>query len=275
MTLPVNDEYVFIFAHPDDDSFIAGTMHMLVRAGAGVHAIWLTSGDFLGQGSFRERELRNAGQCLGLPDDAIHLLRIPDLGLIKNLDTAADRVAEIFKRVQPDTVFSTAYEGGHPDHDSANFIAYEALRRAGRNARIMEFPLYNGAGKAIHWWWKINAFPDGYPETRYNPLTEEALECKYRLMRIYWSQFAYMIPARLACSRTKMLTRGEPYRVCPPDRDHTAPPHPGTINYHRWFNAFMRIKFKDFAEAVREAQKPPLRQQENLQKESTVASNNK
>ncbi len=164
MNLDAHKRYLFLFAHPDDDTFIAGTMKCLIQARAEVHGVWLTSGDYFGKGELREKELANATALLGLPGAQVHLFRFPDLGLIRMLDEAADRVAEVIDKLAPDTIFSTAYEGGHPDHDSANFLAYEGCFRAGRDAELFEFPLYNATGKASRWWWRINGFPPGGPE---------------------------------------------------------------------------------------------------------------
>jgi hypothetical protein len=47
-----------------------------------------------------------------------------------------------------------------------------------------------------------------------------------------------------------MIKKGEPYRPCPQERDHTMRPHHGDLNYERWFNSFMKIKFDDYAGAV-------------------------
>ena len=126
--------------------------------------MWLTSGDYFGKGDAREKELAHATALLGLPDSQVHLMRFPDLGLMRMLDEAADRIAELIDTLKPDAIFSTAYEGGHPDHDSVNFLAYEGCFRAEHHAELFEYPLYNAAGKAAHWWWRINAFPANGPE---------------------------------------------------------------------------------------------------------------
>ncbi|MGD9819812.1 MAG: hypothetical protein AB7V04_14120, partial [Desulfomonilaceae bacterium] len=86
---------------------------------------------------------------------------------------------------------------------------------------------------------------------QYLPLTIQEVAIKHRTMRIYSSQWMYMIPARLACSTKKMVSEGEPKRLCNPDTDHTVKPHSGKLNYERWFNAFMRIKFSNYQEAVK------------------------
>lgn len=250
MTRDKNKTYLFLFAHPDDDAFICGTMKMLLDRGANVHAAWLTSGDFFGQGKRRESELAVATSCLGMEASRVHLLRVPDLKVVPEMERAADLVTDLMDLVRPDVIFVDAYEGGHPDHDSANFLAYEARYRTGIAADLLEFPLYNGSGPAHHWWWRINRFPPGGPEVLHSPLDEPAIACKYRIMKEYSSQWMYMIPARIASPRSRLLHEGEPYRKCPDDRDHTLRPHPGTINYERWFNFFMKISFEDFRDAV-------------------------
>ena len=243
--------YLFLFAHPDDDALICGTMKMLLDRGAEVHAAWLTSGDFFGQGDKRESELDRATSHLGLAQSRVHLLRFPDLGLVPELERAAEAVTDLMDRVRPQVVLANAFEGGHPDHDSVNFLAYEARARKNIDSELLEFPVYNGTGPVRHWRWRINRFPPGGPEVLYTPLDESAVECKYKIMKAYSSQWMYMVPARLASPRSRLLRQGEPYRRCPDDRDHTARPHPGTLNYERWFNYFIKISFEDFKEAVK------------------------
>jgi LmbE family N-acetylglucosaminyl deacetylase len=155
--------------------------------------------------------------------------------------------------VKPDNIYVTAFEGGHPDHDCANFVVFEARRRTGIAFNILEFPLYNGAGSALTWRWKINDFPNEDGMELKLPLTSREIAIRYRVMRTYSSQFLYMIPARLASSTVRMLKQGEPQRLCNNSRDHTVKPHPGKLNYERWFNMFMRIKFDDYRQAVEKA----------------------
>ncbi|MFH1116063.1 MAG: PIG-L deacetylase family protein, partial [Pseudomonadota bacterium] len=241
MMLDANASYLFLFAHPDDDAFICGTMKMLLQEGACVHAAWLTSGDYFGQGKLREAELAEAATVLGLESTNAHLLRQPDLGLVSGMPQAAESLTTLLATLNPEILFVTAFEGGHPDHDSANFLAYECCGRAGIRPRTYEFPLYNGSGPVRHWKWRINAFPPDGPEVLYRPLDDKAVDCKYRIMRTYSSQWMYMVPARLASPRSRLKERGEPYRACPPHRDHTVPPHSGLLNYERWFNFFIKI----------------------------------
>jgi len=258
LTFSDREKYLCLFAHPDDDVFIAGTMKLLLDQGADLHAAWLTSGDYFGLGSRRDRELTRAMAILGLDESRVHRLGFPDLGLLARLDEAAEKVAEMMDQVQPSVVVADAFEGGHPDHDCVNFLAFEGSFRAGIKAQIIEFPLYNGAG---HWYygrWKINSFPHGGPPVLYNRLTDAAVTCKHRMIRAYSSQWMFMFPARLASSRSRLTNLGEPYRICPADRDHTVPPHVGRVSYERPVNSFMKIKFTQFTTEVMLVRQRPL-----------------
>jgi len=242
-----DERFIFVFAHPDDDVFAAGLMKRLLSSGIETFGVWLTSGGYLGGQNRRESELRRSTSLLSLPQDHCAMLRFPDLGLIDSMDEASSKLSEIFRNYKPQNIFVTAFEGGHPDHDAANFIVYEARFRSQLNCRLFEFPLYNGSGPFLTWRWRINSFPPGGPETFFQPLTPSEIDCKRKMMKIYSSQWMYMIPAQLARSRAVLLRQGEPYRRCPDNRDHTLPPHPGKLNYERWFNFFMKIRFRHFS----------------------------
>lgn len=253
--LPTNAKYLFLFAHPDDDVLICGTMKMLIDRGAEVHGAWLGSSEFLGRERTRKAERAKAAKIMGLKKSRIHVLGIPEMRVLKDLKQAALKVTDLFTRLKPDIVFVPAYEGGHPHHDAVNFLAYEACRRTGLKPRLFEFPLYNATGPFYHWWWKINEFPPGGPPAFSIPLNRAAVNAKYKIMRTYSSQWMYMIPARLVSSRSRMLEVGEIYRPCPPGRDHTVPPHEGMLSYERWFNCFLDTTFEDFRKAVQQTRR--------------------
>eukprot|EP00531_Pseudo-nitzschia_arenysensis_P016601 CAMPEP_0116116186 /NCGR_PEP_ID=MMETSP0329-20121206/904_1 /TAXON_ID=697910 /ORGANISM="Pseudo-nitzschia arenysensis, Strain B593" /LENGTH=164 /DNA_ID=CAMNT_0003609665 /DNA_START=73 /DNA_END=564 /DNA_ORIENTATION=+ len=58
--------YVLVFAHPDDESmFFLPTVRWLVDQGQTVWFLCLTTGNYDGLGSIREKELEKAGALLG------------------------------------------------------------------------------------------------------------------------------------------------------------------------------------------------------------------
>lgn len=241
-------KYLFLFAHPDDDVFVAGTMRTLLDLGKQVHGVWVTSGEARKPAALREAELKAAMAIVGV--ESVHLLRLPNRGLLPMLGQAIDLVAQIMNGKTPDCVITTAYEGGHIDHDAVNFVAAKALEQCGSAARLFEFPLYNRNGPFYHWWWTINRFPAGCQDIRYVRLTEDAVQRKHAAMRAYASQRQDMIPFRLVLTKRRLLSQGEPYRPCPADRDFTIRPHEGRLNYEGWLNSPNTATFSDFRDAV-------------------------
>ena len=98
MALPSNEKYAFVFAHPDDDVMISGTMKMLIDKGAEVHGVWLGSGDFIEQGPIRRAELEKAAQILGLKKSRIHMLHLKDGRLVEDMEHGATLLADLFAK---------------------------------------------------------------------------------------------------------------------------------------------------------------------------------
>lgn len=247
---PMGRRYLFLFPHPDDDVFVAGMMHRLLRGGATMIGVWLTSGGAGGDAAVREREIDAAMDILGLPPDHRVLLRLPDMGLLGAMESGADLVSDLVARHRPHGVFVTGFEGGHVDHDAANFIAAEAVRRAGADTTLFEYPTYNASGTRRTRGLRINAFPPRSGDVRYARLDHDAWACKRAMIRAYASQAGVFVIERLGRSRAAMLRRGEPYRHFPATRDHRRPPLPGMVEYGRWFNPCAGISVADVAAAV-------------------------
>jgi LmbE family N-acetylglucosaminyl deacetylase len=241
---------LFIFAHPDDDVFISSAMRRAIESGEPMHAAWLTSGDARGRGEVRERELAQAMALLGLPASRLHLLRFPNRGLLPVLGEVVAAMAALLDRLDAGAVFTTAYEGGHIDHDVLNFAVAEADKRSGQGRVLYEFPLYNRTGAFYTLNWRINDFPpSGEPAMR-TDMTPELVRLKHSMMRAYTSQKQDMTLFRLCLTQRRLLRLGEPYRIFSSQRDYASRPHPGALNYERDRHA----RFEEFCEAVRQAQ---------------------
>ncbi len=247
---PAGRRFLFLFPHPDDDVFVAGLMQGLLRSGATITCVWLTSGGAGGDSSVREREIEAAMDILGLPSHDRVLLRLPDMGLLGAMGSGADLVAGLVAHHRPDGIFVTAFEGGHVDHDAANFIAAEAVRRADADTALFEFPTYNASGTTRAGGLRINAFPPRSPGVQHARLDHDAWVCKRAMIRAYASQAGVFVIDRLERGRTTMLRRGEPYRRFPATRDHRLPPLPGMTGYGQWFNPCAGISVADVAAAV-------------------------
>lgn len=141
---------LFVFAHPDDESFAAGgTMAKAHKQGHEVFLICVTSGCKGKSGEFqfnsreqlathREEELRTACTILGVTD--LILYRYPDGSLKEqNSDKLAERISQTIIALKPDVILSFPLDGvtGHPDHI--------AVSRAAEQAVILSEPYYSPA----------------------------------------------------------------------------------------------------------------------------------
>jgi len=239
LSLP-RGSWLFLFAHPDDDVLIAGTVFTLVERGDRVELAWLTDSSSLGGLVRRQAESRAAAHAMGVEQSQVHFRDFPSLAMVPRLRQDFPVMQALIEEVNPDYCMVVGFEAGHTDHDCVQFLA----ARTGRT--LYEYPLYNSAARGF----QVNRFPNGVCD--YQPLSREAVERKHITMKLYASQWPYMVCARLATPVGLMMSRGEPYRLCPSERDYALPPHGGTLNVDRIFNRFMRWRFADFARAVRD-----------------------
>ena len=136
---------LFIYAHPDDESFVSGTPMKLAAAGHTIALLTLTRGDaglWLGkdQGSWSKPELGAARAtewaaavaCIGFHWS--RLLRYPDGGLKDApADVITGDIVEAIRQVRPGVVCTFGPEGAgseHDDHRSASYFAARAFARA-------------------------------------------------------------------------------------------------------------------------------------------------
>ncbi|MVP00523.1 PIG-L deacetylase family protein [Paenibacillus lutrae] len=120
---------LFIFAHPDDESFACGgTMAKYADQGHAVHLVCATSGCKGKTGGytftcreevarFRESELQLAAGVLGLQE--VCFCRYPDGGLAEvDEDELASHIADLILKLQPQLIVTFPPDGvtGHPDH---------------------------------------------------------------------------------------------------------------------------------------------------------------
>ncbi len=228
--------WLFLFAHPDDDVLIAGTVWSLVERGDRVDLAWVTDSSSLGGLLRRQSESRGAANAMGVEQSRVHFRNFPSLAMVPRLAEDFVAMRELIEAVNPDYLMTVAFEAGHTDHDCVNFLA---MRAAGGRP-LFEYPLYNAGNGAF----QVNRFAGGTCD--WQALTPEGLARKRVAMGLYASQWPYMLVARLCTGRRAC----EPYRLCPPDRDYRRPPHSGTLNIDRIFNRFMGSSFADFARAV-------------------------
>ncbi len=144
-----------IGAHPDDIELgLGGSLARYVEKGKEVYALILSKGekgvrdekvegklvkekDEL-KGKMREDETRKALNLLGVKNENIKILGLPDGG-IKPCDDAIEKVYEHIMKVNPDVIYTHFFEDDHLDHISTSLITLHAGRRI-KNILFYESP---------------------------------------------------------------------------------------------------------------------------------------
>lgn len=164
----------------------------------------------------RWREARAAAARLGLPRHALHRLGATDMEAFRELARLETALTRLAAHLAPAVVWSPAYEGSHPDHDVAAFLA--ARLAAARRLPHREFALYS---------WRRGLAPLRFgsgPPGRIHRLPPALAAWKSELVAIYASQAPLL--HQFPCDH-------ERYRPAPA-YDFTRRPLPGPTLYERW-----------------------------------------
>jgi LmbE family N-acetylglucosaminyl deacetylase len=137
MSLDQLGTVLMVWAHPDDETYLAGGVSaLLTDAGQRVVCITATRGEAGGDGRVRTEELDQALDVLGVSEH--HWLDYPDGGCAEvDPDEAVPRIRSVVDAVQPDTVLTFGPDGitGHPDHQTMSAWVDRAL--TGRDVRLL------------------------------------------------------------------------------------------------------------------------------------------
>ena len=216
-------------AHPDDETVALGAqlcrcedlvlLHLTDGAPRNLaDARWHGFEDAASYAAARARELQaalSAGEVsarrfsFGLPDQAL-AHRLPEL---------CCRVGALLDRLRPAVLITHAYEGGHPDHDSAALACQVAAAALPETLRL-EFAAYHAGGGAPAW----GRFIDK-PEQPQIPiaLSPEEQRRKSAMLACFTTQAAVLASAPRLEERLRIA----------PAYDFHEPPHVGPLWYER------------------------------------------
>lgn len=162
---------VILAPHQDDESLgCGGLIAAACQAGMPPLAVFLTDGAASHPGSrrfgpaarraIREQEARHAALALGLSDDRLVFLRLPDGAAPHEgaaFDAAVLRIARCVETEHGRVIFAPWQHDPHGDHVAAHRMAKAAAARIG--ARLLSYPV---------WGWTLNddtelpgPFPNG------------------------------------------------------------------------------------------------------------------
>jgi LmbE family N-acetylglucosaminyl deacetylase len=222
---------IIFVAHPDDEVIGFGALMQRMRKAVVVFTtdgaprdeyFWKPYGSREAYAEIRRQEARAALAIVGV--EPVFLADrvsggIADQELFRRLPRAMEAARKLVVQLQPDALLTLSYEGGHPDHDSACFIA--AVLGRSMNIPVWEAPLYH-------------RHPDGTGAMqKFHQLSGEELELKVEgeEMRRKLDMFHTYKSQKL----TLDVFRPEVEKFRPiANYDFTRPPMPWKLNYEIW-----------------------------------------
>ena len=228
---PVEMSVLVLAAHPDDETIGMGASLGLCRDLTIVH---LTDGAPRGGVDARAAGFANTHDyAAARRAELAAALRVGDVrGRLDELGAAdqhaafemhrlTDTMADLLRRLRPACVITHAYEGGHPDHDTACLVARLACHAREEPPGLLEMTGYfaNPTGEMI-----VGGFL-GEPAALVATLTEEERARREAMLDCFVSQ-------RATLARFRGM-ESECFRLSPP-YDFGAAPNPGTLWYERF-----------------------------------------
>ncbi len=246
---PLLGTTIILVAHPDDEVIGFGAILQKMQRALVVFAtdgaphdefFWKEYGSRQAYAEVRRQEGKHALSLVGA--EPVFLADvvpggIADQRLFCRLPEAADALEDLFLQVAPDCLLTLSYEGGHPDHDAACFLASVLGRRMG--IPVWEGPLYHRKADGSS---AVQTFPQITGKELEFSVEEEALARKIELFHAYKSQKLVLDGFRPDRERLRPIM----------EYDFTRPPLPWKLNYEHWqwsmtgvqvseaFHAFLR-----------------------------------
>ncbi len=155
---------VAVFAHPDDETWINGTVALIASKTPLFHVVYVTSGDagsdvsgqdLEGQALAREREreVQKALIALGVQEPPI-FLQLPDSKLHQsdNRVRMQSKLDEVFQEYQPEVVLTFGEDGitGHTDHRLVGMAARKAADESDTVRVVLNITISEQRAKALN-----------------------------------------------------------------------------------------------------------------------------
>lgn len=232
--IPNSPRVLLIVAHPDDETVGAG---VLLSRRKNIQVVHVTDGSplnpadaiaagFSNRQDYSEARTRETVEALaiaGVSEKAILSLPFSDQQLSFHLRELSTAILQLISQSKPEIVLTHAYEGGHPDHDSAAFACHVAHRASGLQDSISlcEFAEYHAGNGGM----EVYQFLPGREREYTYELTPSEKELKVRMIHAFLSQEKTLQPFSAPVA--------ERFRVAPA-YDFRRPPHEGRLWYENF-----------------------------------------
>ncbi len=219
---------LFIIPHPDDE--IVGACIIIRRfllEGKKIHFFFITNGvlskdnlwfwqkkQYKRNYMTRRNEMYLSMKELGVTNFSYQ--DVPTRTLKEIISETHSKIKQIISLKKIDTIFCPAYEGGHQDHDVANYIC----SKFSDICDIYEFPEYNFYKMKIN----CNTFIDDDKNQNILELTDEEKKFKSNCLKVYRSEKKNL---------NYITIHKESFRPIK-KYDYSKPPHAGVLFYRRY-----------------------------------------
>jgi LmbE family N-acetylglucosaminyl deacetylase len=242
-----NQKIMVVAAHPDDETIAVGGLLQTVPELILIHLTkgvprdlsYAINADCMSRESYADMRLSELWNAMKFGNIKIGLyanFNLTDQETSFNMAGIAFRLAKFIRDNKPALLFTHAYEGGHPDHDTASFATRAALKMLlNENSpipKLYEFPIYNNHNDQSLY----NTFIPYKEEMGVEiALDEEKIAKKKKMLKQFISQKKII---------SKMSINTERFRLAP-QYDFTIKPHNGIL-FYEVFNWGITWKYWQF-----------------------------
>lgn len=219
---------LLLIPHPDDE--VVGCAAVIGRAraaGARVFGVYLTTGvppeenawfwarrRHPARAARRRTEAEAAARLLGI--EPVAWQDVPSRRLKDNLSATAAQLDRAVSESGADMIWAPAWEGGHQDHDTANFLASRLTERL----PVWEYSEYNFAGGRV----RSQRFPETNGTETVIRLSGEEIAMKRQALALYRSERMNLSHVRTVRECLRPLVA----------YDYGQAPHPGRLFWQRF-----------------------------------------
>ncbi len=230
-----------VLPHPDDEVFFCASVRHLIGTGASLLLVYATPGGLAPRGQ-RVRSLGRSLTRLGVEHGQHAVLGFRDGECLRYMADLRDLLRRSMLRYRPRSIFTVAYEGGHPDHDACHWAVVRAAQSMVDQPLVYEFPAYHRGGRLF----RAGVLLPGEGHVMRTPPNDRDVLLKAAILRshgVHGSFLRWFL--QLFLDRDE-LAMGESYRLVP-SRSYLDPPHEGRLGYE----LYTRYRFRMFRSMVK------------------------